>query len=76
MAFETNTQSTNHALIEITEKIKQGCVSGKFVCGVFLDFQKPFDTVNHDILTNGSDHSLKVESYAPLSTKLGPLINL
>ena len=34
-----NQHSTNHhALIEITEKIKQGCDSGKFVCGVFLDF--------------------------------------
>ena len=45
-----NQHSTNHALIEITEKIKQGCDSGKFVCGVFLDFQKSFNTVNHDIL--------------------------
>ena len=45
-----NQHSTNHALIEITEKIKQGCHSRKFVCGVFLDFQKAFDTVNHDLL--------------------------
>ena len=45
-----NQHSTNHALIEITEKIKQGCDSGKFVSGVFLDFQKAFNTVNHDIL--------------------------
>ena len=29
-----NQHSTNHALIEITEKIKQGCDSGKFACGV------------------------------------------
>ena len=84
-----NQHSTNHALIEITEKIKQGCDSGKFVCGVFLDFQKAFDTVNHDILlknlstmeyvisqTNDSDHSLKIGNNTPLSTKLGPLINL
>ena len=32
-----NQQSTNHALIEITEKIKYGFGSGKFACGVFLD---------------------------------------
>ena len=72
-----NQHSTNHDLIEITEKNKKGCDSGKFVCRVFLDFQKAFDTVNRDILlkklalstmeyvisqTNGSDHSLKVGS--------------
>ena len=42
--------STTHALIEITEKIKQACDSGQYACGVFLDLQKAFDTVNHDIL--------------------------
>ena len=45
-----NQHSTSHALIEITEKIKQVCDSGKFACEVFLNFQKAFDTVNHDIL--------------------------
>ena len=51
-----NQHSTNHALIEITGKIKQGCDSGKFVCRVFLDFRKAFDTVNHDILLNKLEH--------------------
>ena len=45
-----------YALIEITEKIKQGCVSGKFFCGVFLDFRKAFDTVNHAILLKKPEH--------------------
>ena len=49
MGFQ-NQHSTNHALTEITEKVKHQCDSGKFACGVFLDFQKAFDTVNHDIL--------------------------
>ena len=48
--------STNHALIEITEKIKQRCDSGKFVCGVLLDFQKAFNTVNHIILLKKLEH--------------------
>ena len=79
-----NQHSTNHALIEITEKIKQGCDSGKFVCGVFLDFQKAFDTINHDILLKKLEHygicdkSNKwlrsfledLKSNTPLSTKL------
>ena len=40
-----NHLSTNRALIELTENIKRGCDSGKFACGVFLGFQKTFDTV-------------------------------
>ena len=45
-----NQDSTNHALMEIAEEIKQGFDSGKIALGVFLDFQKAFDTLNHDIL--------------------------
>ena len=42
--------STSHALIEISEKIKQVYDSGQYACGVFLDLQKASDTVNHYIL--------------------------
>ena len=42
--------STKHALLEIIEKIKRGFDSGKYAYGVFLDLQRAFDTVNHDIL--------------------------
>ena len=42
--------STNHALITITEHIRSALDKSNFTCGVFLDFQKAFDTVNHGIL--------------------------
>ena len=42
--------STNHALISITETIRSHIDTGNYVGGVFIDLQKAFDTVNHDIL--------------------------
>ena len=48
--------SRNHALIEITEKVRNAIDSGKFACSIFVDLQKPFDTVNHDILLNKPEH--------------------
>ena len=48
--------STNHALIDITNKIQEACDKGSFTCGVFLDFKKAFDTVNHKILLHRLNH--------------------
>ena len=48
--------STEHALISITEKIREACDSGNFACGVFIDLRKAFDTVNHDILLHKLNH--------------------
>ena len=42
--------STLHALIGMTETIKESIDNGTFGCGVFVDLQKAFDTVNHTIL--------------------------
>ena len=44
--------STNHALIEITEKIRNALDNHEVACGVFVDLQKAFDTVNHNILVD------------------------
>ena len=48
--------SINHELISITEQVKTSLDKNKFACGVFLDFQKAFDTVNHKILLSKLSH--------------------
>ena len=48
--------STTHALIEITENIRKALDTGKFACGIFIDLQKAFDTVNHNILIDKLKH--------------------
>ena len=42
--------STSHALINITENIRKTLDDGNIGCGVFVDLQKAFDTVDHQIL--------------------------
>ena len=54
--FRRNSHSTNHALISVTEKIRESLDNNEYSCGVFLDFQKAFDTVNHNILLKKLHH--------------------
>ena len=47
--FGFRTNSTFHALIDITEYIYKALDKGHFVFGIYIDLKKVFDTVNHDI---------------------------
>ena len=48
--------STEHAILSIVDKIQEAIEGGKFSCGIFLDFKKAFDTVNHEILITKLEH--------------------
>ena len=47
--FRSN-HSTNHALINLTENIRSSLDNNEISVGVFIDLQKTFDTVDHQIL--------------------------
>ena len=48
--------STDHALISITEDIRDALDNNRIACGIFIDLQKAFDTVDHDILLSKLEH--------------------
>ena len=54
LVLEKNTQLI--MLFSITEKIREALDNNNFACGIFIDLQKAFDTVNHDILLQKLNH--------------------
>ena len=48
--------STQHAIIDIVDKICKNMESKKFTCGIFIDLKKAFDTVDHSILLSKLNH--------------------
>ena len=48
--------STNHAILSIIEDIRQDLDNKTYTCGVFIDLEKAFDTVNHKLLLDKLKH--------------------
>ena len=42
--------STQHAILDIVNKIQINMDKGMYSCGIFIDLKKAFDTVNHTLL--------------------------
>ena len=49
--------STSHALINITENIRKALDGQNIGCGVFVNLQRDFDTVDHQILLAKLNHN-------------------
>ncbi len=53
--FQEN-HSIDHAHVSLTEAIRNTLDNKKLGCGIFIDLQKAFDTVNHRILLSKLEH--------------------
>ncbi len=56
MASVSKAHSTQLALTLLTDKITQALNNGESCIGMFLDFSKAFNTINHQILTRKLHH--------------------
>ena len=48
--------STNHAILNLLEIIQKALDDGQIACGIFIDLEKAFNTVSHDILLEKLNH--------------------
>ena len=48
--------STNNAILTLLESIQKAVDDGQFTCGNFIDLEKDFGTVSHDIILEKLNH--------------------
>ena len=48
--------STNHAILTLLESIQKALDDRQYACWIFIDLEKAFDTVSHDILLEKVNH--------------------
>ena len=61
--FQTG-DSTEHAIIQLVDQINSDLEKDQYTLGVFIDFSKDFDTVDHEILI------AKLENYRIIGINL------
>ena len=58
-----NKNSTSFALIYLTETVKEVLNQEKYYCGTFVDLQKAFDAVGHNVLLGKLKHFIRGIAY-------------
>ena len=54
--FQTKKKSSAQAIISLIDSIESAMDNNLFVCGIFIDLEKAFDTANHNILLHELYH--------------------